>query len=55
LNNYKAGILSFYIGTEKASAIMSVPSTERYFAIIAESDGGKSSTIFEGKVDWLTK
>jgi hypothetical protein len=55
LNDYKAGVLSFYIATEKATAIMNVPSSERYFAIIADADDGKQSTIFEGKVDWLTK
>jgi hypothetical protein len=55
LNDYKAGVLSFYISTENATAIMNVPSSERYFSIIAEADDGKSSTMFEGKVEWLTK
>lgn len=48
------GSLSFYISGDKANQIMSIPASERYFAIIIDNNGAaENSTLYEGKVEWL--
>ena len=48
------GSLSFYISGDKATQIMSIPASERYFAIIIDNNGAaENSTLYEGKVEWL--
>ena len=50
--NYGNGSLSFYISKDRASAIMSVPISERYFSLMIDNDEAENSVIYEGKVDW---
>ena len=48
------GSLSFYISGDKATQIMSIPASERYFAIIIDNNGvAENSTLYEGKVEWM--
>ena len=48
------GSLSFYISGDKANQIMSIPASERYFAIIIDNNGvAENSTLYEGRVEWL--
>ena len=48
------GSLSFYISGDKAKQIMTIPASERYFAIIIDNNGAaENSTLYEGKVEWL--
>lgn len=49
--NYGNGSLSFYISKDNASAIMSMPMSERYFSLMIDNDE-KNSVIYEGKVEW---
>jgi len=50
--NYGNGSLSFYISKDKASAIMSVPASERYFSLMIDNKETESSVIYEGNVEW---
>lgn len=54
--NLQNGQLIFYISQDKAKAIMSVPASERYFAITTSIDGVSSeeSTLYEGSVEWVS-
>lgn len=48
------GSLSFYISGDKANQIMSIPASERYFAIIIDNNGAaENSTLYEGRAEWL--
>ena len=49
------GVIMFYITGEQASQVMSVAEQDRYFAIMTEgSTGGRETTLYEGKVAWLS-
>ena len=50
--NYGNGSLSFYISKESAGAIMSVPMSERYFSLMIDNDDSRTSTLYEGRVEW---
>ena len=52
--NFSLGSLSFYISADNAKQIMTVPMSERYFALIIDNGGiDVNSTIYEGKVEWV--
>lgn len=53
--NLQNGQLIFYISQDKANAIMSVPASERYFAITTYVSGVSSeeTTLYEGSVEWI--
>ena len=49
------GILLFYITSEQAAQVMEVASIDRYFAIMTDgSAGGQETTLYEGRVAWLS-
>lgn len=52
--NLTIGSLIFYITGDKASAIMNVPMSERYFAITTHipNNSQEESTLYEGYVEW---
>lgn len=53
--NLGIGSLIFYITGSTAKQIMTVPASERYFAIMTSIDGGQNyeTTVYEGKVAWI--
>lgn len=52
--NLGIGQIVFYISEENVKRIMNVSSTDRYFAIVTDSDNNDSnqSTLYEGKVEY---
>ena len=54
--NLGIGQIVFYISEENVKRIMNVSSTDRYFAIVTDSDNNDSnqSTLYEGKVDYYS-
>lgn len=54
--NLGTGTLVFYITGEQAAQIMECPEEKRYFAVMTDTSGtaGQSSTLYEGKVAWLS-
>ena len=56
--NYNLGIgsLIFYITSDIAKSIMSVPASERYFALTThiENNQKEETTLYEGVVQWYT-
>lgn len=53
--NYSIGQLVFYITEDQVKQIMSVNSTNRYFAIVTDTENSEQlqSTLYEGKVAYL--
>lgn len=53
--NLGNGSLIFYITGAMASQIMSIPASERYFAVMTDIENGDNyeSTLYEGKVEWI--
>ena len=54
--NLGIGQIVFYISEENVKRIMNVSSTDRYFAIVTDSDNNDSnqSTLYEGKVEYYS-
>lgn len=54
--NLGIGQIVFYISEENVKRIMNVSSTDRYFAIVTDSNNNDSnqSTLYEGKVDYYS-
>lgn len=54
--NLGIGQIVFYISEENVRRIMNVSSTDRYFAIVTDSDNNDSnqSTLYEGKVEYYS-
>ena len=54
--NLGIGQIVFYISEENVKKIMNVSSTDRYFAIVTDSDNNDSnqSTLYEGKVEYYS-
>lgn len=52
--NMGVGTLAFFITGEQAKQIMSVPASDRYFAIMTDVKSAvQETTLYEGKVDWI--
>lgn len=54
--NLGIGQIVFYISEQNVKRIMNVSSTDRYFAIVTDSDNNDSnqSTLYEGKVEYYS-
>lgn len=54
--NLGIGTLVFYITGEQAQQIMKVPAANRYFSVMTDngSNSAQDTTLYEGKVDWLS-
>lgn len=52
--NMGVGTLAFFITGEQAKQIMSVPATDRYFAVMTDvKNAVQETTLYEGKVEWI--